>query len=577
VTGSRSLLFLLGIAGALAALLYATREVPQPQLDLDVPVLGTRQIWDAQTIQIRFGRGMQPYTFRRESQQRFVLVEPFRDVASHAFLQALAGIWHTARLLPNELPGPVDARQIAEWGLDDPVGLFEAAFEDGVVRVEIGLPGPLGRDLFVRRDGVVYRGPQTLLDSLQATPEDLRERLVFDQETSDVNVVTLDRRVGTPGTDDTRRERMSFRRLGSGWQMQEPLQARADGQSVVAWLSNLLGMRADNFVLGNLNPPTEAPDYRIEIDGSYGKEVCELWLREDNTLLGRKLSRDVGFVLEPADHPRLLQLPAQVLRSQLLLPGAVERYSRVQLQRGPRVVRFDRGMNDELRMFEPIEAPTDPTAIAELMQALRRVHATAFVEMPPDDAFEAPTLDLGVVDPLAPRPVVVQLGREEGEFVYARRADEPFVVMVEKAAVEPLRRPWTDYVAKGVQQLTRGVVVERVVVRGDAGETTYAIGPDGRYRQNGAEAPTPRIGEVVDLLRELSAERVMALDTVVAMPKPRSILLQRASGDVLARLDAYDIVVDGSMRLVVATPRQAGALFVLRERDARDLREVLLR
>lgn len=579
--GGRALLILLLVAGLLYGLLHFSEQKDESPDSLLVPALGGRQLADATRLVLRGARDMQPYTIERVHGRRFQLVEPIRDMLSMAFLDQLAATFESALLLPAYQKEEVTADLLRQSGLDQSIGLLEATFEDGVVRLEIGLPGPLGGDVFVARDGVIYRGSQSLLSSLQGNPDDMRERLVFEHSVDLLDTITLERLVDRERAPEGRRETLSFVRTGPVWRLDKPIVARADTQAVNQWAATFLGMRVQQFVVGNLNPRPE-PDYRLKIQGVLGGETCDFWLQQDNSLMGRHPNRDLDFMLGPADYERLFQIPALQLRSRLLAPGSIEQLVRIKIMKAGRSIRFDRGMANDVRLFEPLESETDPTAVSELLQAVRRVYTVEFVEDPPADAFEGPVLDLELTDQMQPRPVTIRIGRSaDADTFYARRMDESYVVKVPAEAVTPLHRPWPAYVSRSILVLAPGIQVQRVAAyRGEARfdtapEIEFQRGTDGRFRRVGEEETRPLVLELVDALKELRAAAVVDPATLPSLPPPQIVHLMRDSGDVLGEIRVHVVPGEQGEKVYATTPRQSGVLFELRSRDARDLLEAL--
>jgi hypothetical protein len=182
---------LLLVIGALGAALWFTNEKSSDQGAVSVSLLANHRIATAVRMQWQFA-DEEPIEVRRQPGGPFRLVHPIDDLLAQDHLVNLASTFDSAMV--GETPFPDDEPNRARTGLDKPRLTLEIDFEDGAKEdIEIGSEGPLGSDLFVRRNGAIYRGGLALFTALKKSLDDLRERQVFSTPTGAVREVLVDR------------------------------------------------------------------------------------------------------------------------------------------------------------------------------------------------------------------------------------------------------------------------------------------------------------------------------------------------------------------------------------------------
>ncbi len=563
-------LVLVVVAAGLGAALYLTRDPGTTNAGLMHPLLGGRRLLEAERIVLQNDvEGGQIHLSRDGAGYR--LEEPLRDLASQAFLQQVAMAFDTALAIKAFAGAEITEKVLLETGLAKPRCRVELRYADGqTVTVELGLEGVTGTDLFVRKDGSVWRTGLAVYSSLRATLADMRERNVFlNTLATGVRRFTLQRR-----TEAGKLERIVLVTEGELLRLVEPVQARPDLEAAQALVLPVLAMRVEAFLAGALNPRPD-PDWVIEVDGSFGKERLQLWGKAGETLLGQQAPRGIEFSVAAAHFPRLLGTPLDALRARLLVPIPPEQVHGLTLDPGPgrgKALVLVPGLTGGLRLAQPVAAETDPVALAELLAALARLQAEEF--LPESQDFgrfgldEASAASLQILGQFAQRPTKVIFGRDEGEFTFARRTDESFVVKVRTSAVAALRGDWSALVSKQVQRLT--VPPERLTVARGAQVTRYVRGVDGKWRKDGQGEPLGVVGETVNVLSDLRAKATHDPAVIGALPEPLQIELAAGSGDVFATLQ---VAPRGKSALV--TTGKLAVVYELTELDARAVLELV--
>ena len=288
--GFRTTLVLLLVAAVLGAVLWFTPDQVPDRPTLDVPLLEGRSLGEARTL--RWQLQDQPMVeLQRQEDGGFRITEPLVDIASRARVAAIGAAYDTARILPAREGAAADSAFLAQVGLDQPRAWFEAGWPDGsTVRIELGEPGALGSDIFVRRGTTIHQGSVALRTTLEVGLEDLRERQVFANHPMAVSRVQIDRLL-----DSGKREVMELRRADSGWRMEQPISTRVEPAATQSLLAQLLGLRIDQFPASVMRLPEREPDIRVQVEGGFGPEKVDLWRDPSGNLLGRLEGRGIRF------------------------------------------------------------------------------------------------------------------------------------------------------------------------------------------------------------------------------------------------------------------------------------------
>lgn len=558
----RGLLVLLVLAAAVTAGLYFTRASASGEGDtLQESVLGARSVSDAVQISIRSQPDVSPIEIAQEAGGQFAMREPVRDALSQGWLQAFADSWNSAMIVRAFAPEAVDAELLRQHGLEKPRGEVTFTFADAVLRFEIGDVGPLGH-LFLRHDGVIYRGAADLYSSIQGTPDDLREHVIFRHRPDQVRRLQMRRRLA-----NGEYESLVVERREGDYRLIAPIEAPAADAAVRVLLAQMLGLRLDRFTPGNVREPDASADFIVDVEGERGAERLSLWRRENDSLFGVHRERDVGLVLDGRTAQGLFTVTGESLRSRVLIPFVIDDMRQLKLDpgagRGASIV-LTRDATGGFRLQQPVDAPANPSTVIKLAQALRRLGAIEFVTSAPGDDVSrhgvgSGSMSLEILGPLQTKPTELRFGDDVApagggtpELTYCYAPQDSLVVKVPKEVVDALRQPWHEFVALQVYRNERPIDVGRLVYRG-AESATFTRGADGKFRRQGEAVALDKIGEVVARLCDLKASRAVAEEEV-----PREgrvdLLLQRDTGDELRSItlvEANDRLYGRQSRLEV--------------------------
>ncbi len=518
--GLRTLLSLSCVVAALAAVLYLTEAKPTEEGNVAVPLLGSHKLSSVTRMAWKF-TDEETIEMRREPGGSFRLTHPIEDLVAQDHLVNVANTYESAMLGETPLLDTADNRR--KTGLDQPRLVLDIEFSDGQKEhIEIGADGPLGSDLFVRRDGTIFRGGQSLLTALHKGIDDLRERQVFSTPPQAVTEVVVDRK-----QKSGEREVMRLGRGGDGWRLLEPIRARAATSAANSFVGNIVAMRIDTFVSGPIRLPESAPDLVLTLKGGARDEVVKLWLDAQQNLFGRLEDRRISFQAMHQQYLRTFTETTDELRSRILVPmtDIYHEITTMMVALGedePRLVLMRDTPDSPWQFREPLQGLAEPQATNELITAINNLRAVSFLPAgtKPQDcglgtgAWILMTQALG-----QEKPHLLKLGkddvRDEIQVTYVSLQDSPDeIVAVPRGAVAVIRRPWTDYVPRRIFSIQEAVTKVHLARR-DGTVRQLRTGDDGKWTgSNGAAVRDELVAEIVDRVRDLQGKQVRLLRTL---------------------------------------------------------------
>ncbi|MBI5852553.1 MAG: DUF4340 domain-containing protein [Planctomycetes bacterium] len=573
------LLGLIAVLLALGALLWwSGRKDPQKPIDLRA-VLGGRSLADAEHVAFRRSADLAPIELARGDDLQWRVVEPVRDRASTAFVQAMQSAFDKAQLVPAYPADQVTPALLAETGLATPEGELTAHWSGGeTVVLQIGLQGPLGHDLFARRaepgaDGRIDRVDRSLLNALQANVHEVRDPFVFGMGPDLASRVRIERGGVAPGTRDV----LALERDDAGrFLITEPKALRADPARAYTLISALLALRVLEFVPGDPSASAVGPDSPfdavIEIGGSLGAERLELrFLKESERMIGRIEPRGVWFAAPLADFAGLIEVPARELRARWLIEVPIDDAQVIRITpHGMPPFELLRDGLGQFKVARPITCPVDAAAMAELLQAFRSLSALEFVVDEPKDLVPYGLDAACVVELEGPRGSGgARIGADGGEdLAYAMPSGEGQVVAIPRIVAQRLRRPVVDYVERRLLALESAAAIGAIRrTTQDGASVAFARGADGSFTRDGVPVD-PAFEASLDALRDLRGETVLPRDAITGATPAGRLVVEAPTGQL--HLDV-ELFVGQDGRALCTTARLPGVVFRLSARDGRDL------
>jgi len=416
---------------------------------------------------------------RRDNKWR--LETPIKDQADSALVESLLSDlenWQKDGTIPaKEIDA--DKSKLAEYGLNNPKLKLKLLGRDRPPEILFGKDAAMENRMYVRfqNSKETFVAGQSVKKDIDKKPEEFRDKKLTDLSTAEVRRVVLK----TPAGE------MELEKKNAHWEILKPLRARADDQKVNDLISQVTSARIGGFVAedrGDLRPYGLAePRGSITLFDQEQKSDQKIEIGESIQVAGRE---DKGQMLQIGSVPEKEKDQVYVRfaprGSVYTLPKKIENILNAKPAdlRDNHLVRIDTNILDRITinapgkaktvlarkdndwtMVSPYKAPVDSGAVKRMIDTLQKEQVTKFVEDVasnlPEYGLDKPQLELTFSsfasentaeskageEPFA----TVAFGKKEGDTVYARLTDEPFVVAVRRGFVDqisadPLR--WQD-------------------------------------------------------------------------------------------------------------------------------------
>ena len=407
---------------------------------------------------------------RRENKWR--LETPIKDQADGAVVENLLSdleSWQKEGTIPAK-DIDTDKSKLAEYGLSNPKLKLKLLGREKPPEILFGKDAALEGRMYVRfqNSKETYLATQSVRKDIDKKPEEFRDKKLTDVATAQVRRITLK----TPAGE------MELEKRGEHWDILKPLRARADDGKVGDLISQITSARIQQFVAddrGDLRPYGLAePRGSITLYDQEQKKDQKVELGESIKVFGRE---DKGQTLQVGSVPEKEKDQVYVRfaprGSVYTLPKKVEEIVNTKPAdlRDNHLVRIDTNILDRITIDTPGQAktvlgrkdgdwtiasrnnaPADSGAIRRLIDTLQNERVTRFVEDVasnlPKYGLDKPTIQLTfssfasentAESKAGEQPfAALAFGKAEGDNVYARLADEPFVVAVRRGLVDQI-------------------------------------------------------------------------------------------------------------------------------------------
>ena len=407
---------------------------------------------------------------RRENKWR--LETPIKDQADGAVVENLLSdleSWQKEGTIPAK-DIDTDKSKLAEYGLSNPKLKLKLLGREKPPEILFGKDAALEGRMYVRfqNSKETYLATQSVRKDIDKKPEEFRDKKLTDVATAQVRRITLK----TPAGE------MELEKRGEHWDILKPLRARADDGKVGDLISQITSARIQQFVAddrGDLRPYGLAePRGSITLYDQEQKKDQKIELGESIKVFGRE---DKGQTLQIGSVPEKEKDQVYVRfaprGSVYTLPKKVEEIVNTKPAdlRDNHLVRIDTNILDRITIDTPGQAktvlgrkdgdwtiasrnnaPADSGAIRRLIDTLQNERVTRFVEDVasnlPKYGLDKPTIQLTfssfasentAESKAGEQPfAALAFGKAEGDNVYARLTDEPFVVAVHRGLVDQI-------------------------------------------------------------------------------------------------------------------------------------------
>jgi uncharacterized protein DUF4340 len=407
---------------------------------------------------------------RRENKWR--LETPIKDQADGALVENLLsdlGTWQKEGNIPAKAI-EADKNKLTEYGLNNPKLKLKLLGQGRPPEILFGKDAALEGRMYVRLQNSkeTFLAKQSVRKDIDKKPEEFRDRKLTDLTAAQVRRITLK----TPAGE------MELEKKGDHWDIVKPLRARADDGKVGDLLSQITSARIQQFVAddrGDLRPYGLAePRGSITLFDQAEKKDQKVEIGESIKAFGRE---DKGQTLQigsvPEKEKDQIYVRFAPRGSVYTLPKKTEEILNTKPAdlRDNHLVRIDTNILDRITIDTPGKgktvlarkdgnwtiatrnnAPADSGAVQRLIDTLQNERVTGFVEDVasnlPKYGLDKPQIQLTFSSfasentaetKAGEQPFAgIAFGKPEGDNVYARLTDEPFVVAVRRSLLDQI-------------------------------------------------------------------------------------------------------------------------------------------
>ncbi|HJT82600.1 MAG TPA: DUF4340 domain-containing protein [Chthoniobacterales bacterium] len=400
----------------------------------------------------------------RRHDQNWRLETPVKDQADSLVVDnLLSGLenWQKQSTIPaKEIDA--DKGRLAEFGLNKPKLRLKLTGPGAPPEIWFGKDAALEGRMYVRFDNSkdVFVANSPIKKDIEKKADEFRDKKLTDLLATQVNKLVLKTSAGE----------MELEKKGDHWEIVKPMRARADDQKVGDLIAQITNARIEQFVAedkGDLNPYGLAqPKGSITLFAGGDKSG------KAETPAGQGQMLQIGSV--PEKNPEQIYVRFSARGFVYTLPKKIESILQTQPNdlRDRHLIRFDRNILDRLTIeaqgkpkvvlarkneawtiASRNDAPANAGDANRLVESLSNEQVTKFVEDVASNlakyGLDKPQLQLTLSSfatentaetKAGERPFgTIAFGRTEGDDVYARVGDEPFVVAVKKSTVENIK------------------------------------------------------------------------------------------------------------------------------------------
>jgi Domain of unknown function (DUF4340) len=407
---------------------------------------------------------------RRDNKWR--LETPFKDQADGALVENLLSdleSWQKEGTIPAK-DIDADKSKLNEYGLNRPKLKLKLIGSDRPPEILFGKDAALEGRMYVRFENSkeTFLAKQSVKKDIDKKAEEFRDRKLTDLTTAQVRRIALK----TPAGE------MELEKKGDHWEIVKPLRARADDEKVGDLIAQVTTARIQQFVAddhGDLRPYGLAePRGSIMLFSQEGKRDQKVEIADSIKVFGQE---DKGQMLQIGSAPEKEKDQVYVRFSPrgavYTLPKKIEEILNIKPAdlRDYHLVRIDTNVLDRITIDVPAKsktvlarkdgnwtiasrnnAPADSGAVRRLIDTLQNQRVTKFVEDVasnlPKYGLDKPHLQLtfssfaseNTAETKAGEQPFATLafGKEDGDNVYARLTDEPFVVAVRRGLLDQI-------------------------------------------------------------------------------------------------------------------------------------------
>ena len=435
---------------------------------------------------------------RRDNKWR--LETPIKDQADGSlienFLSDLENWRKDATISAKEVEA--DKNRLSEYGLAKPKLKLKLTGQEGLPEVLFGKAAALEGKMYVRFENSkeTFLAGQSVRNDIDKKPEDFRDRKLTDLITAQVSRLLLK----TPAGE------IDLQKTGDHWQIVKPLQARGDDQKIADLIAQITTARIQQFVAddrgdlrgyGLVEPRGAITLFTSEDKQGQLLQIGAVPEKEKDQLYVRSAARGFVYTL-PKKVEEILNTKPDDLRDRHLARIDTNILDRITIDVPGRNKIVLARKDNNWTIASRKNAPANSSEVRRVIDTLQNERVTNFVEDVasnlPKYGLDKPQLQLTLSSFASENTAetkageqpfaTIAFGKTQGENVYARLTDEPFVVAVRRSLLDQIFTDpvqWQDlaiykFKPEQIHRLSVSAKSESVLARDAKGQWTWVKG-----------------------------------------------------------------------------------------------------
>lgn len=399
----------------------------------------------------------------RRKENKWRVEAPVQDQADNAAIESfLANLdsWQKYDTIPAK-EFEVDKSRLDEFGLARPKLRVKLLGKETPIEILFGKDAALEGKMYVRleKSKDVFLAAQSVRNDVAKKPEEFRDKKLTDLTTAQIARAVLKTAAGE----------LELQKKAEHWEIVKPLRARGDDQKIGDFLSQVTTAHIQQFVAddrGDLRPyglteprgsvtlfkDGDNPGQTLQIGGAAEKEKEQVYVRFN--------ARNAVYTL-PKKTEELLNTKPMDLRDRHLIRVDTNILDRLTIDAPGKGKTVLARKNENWTIASRNNQPANASEVNRLLETLRNEQVASFVEDVASDlakyGLDKPPLQLtfssfsseNTAETAAGEHsfATLSFGKIDGENVYARLGDEPFIVAIKRTLldnilVDPLQ--WQD-------------------------------------------------------------------------------------------------------------------------------------
>ena len=386
----------------------------------------------------------QPLTLAKNTDGIWQLTAPFTADADPPKITEML-----QDLLEKKVKQTLEAEDLAQYGLQ-PSNIQIELWTEGEVPAKTFLIGDRTVNYSVyakeQSESHIFLIESSALDDFTKSPSDLRDRNVF--KFSPAEAATL--RLQVAGRSEIHCERQvdSNPDVGNtdGWEMIQPVKAKADARAIEDTLSTLSSLRVVAFEAdGEYDPANYGlaqPRVTVTLQFTADDPIQELQIGSDAGTPGRiYVTRSDHRAVYAVNREIYTELNRTVfdLRDKRVIDFQRTATHRFTIRQGDSEIVCQKNVDGEWEITSPVALKADAEAVDDLLFGVDALRVVTFVEDQPKNlqpyGLDSPSIEASFMVPNT-EPAVLLVGKMKGDNIYVKAQNAAPVFLVKQALLD---------------------------------------------------------------------------------------------------------------------------------------------